>query len=242
VDDAPDKPTAADGVSDVVGDAAGNVVGAGLGLVFAGPPGALLGAAVGPVVAAPLKRAAQQLRRMLTGRQASRVQTALVTAAADIADMLSRGLTLREDGFFTNGGDDPSSAEEIAEGVLLHAATSYEQRKVPYLGHLLGSIGFRPDVRPRDAHFFTRLIDRLSYSQLVALAVVGRETPELTRIAVVHQEGAGRMRETIAQELEELSDLGLLGAYDATTERSTPCKGCRTAGSSTSTCGLPLKG
>lgn len=53
---------------------------------------------------------------------------------------LSQGESLRHDGFFTAPDGAPSSASEVAEGVLAHAANSYEQRKTEYFGHRLASI------------------------------------------------------------------------------------------------------
>jgi hypothetical protein len=53
---------------------------------------------------------------------------------------------------------------------MLHAASAYQERKVPYIGFLWASLLFRPDLSLDYAHVLLRLADRVSYRQLQVIA------------------------------------------------------------------------
>lgn len=192
-------------------EAGGNLAGVGLGALFAGADGAVAGAVVGPSVALLLKQAVAQIGGWITGRQAERVSETIRVAATDLEQYLAEGAKIGE--AFASGQSD---AEDIAEGILQTVAFSYEQKKAIYLGHMLASIAVRPDISVADAHRLTRVVDQLSYRQLVWLADIGSATavnPELLSTAALlielHQE---RTVEGVADELKELSGTyGLIG-------------------------------
>jgi hypothetical protein len=77
---------------------------------------------------------------------------------------------LRDDGFF---GDEPSSASEILEGVLLAARDSFEEKKVRYLGYLYASIACTDQISTYLANRLIVQAQRLTYRQLVLLAMIG---------------------------------------------------------------------
>jgi hypothetical protein len=106
-----------------------------------------------------------------------------------------------------------SDAEELLEGVLLHAGNAYEERKVPYLGNIFASVAFRSDISPQYAHFLADLAERLTYRQLVAIAFFRNRQfrDRLAMLAVDQEEGAGPSPPDIRAEIDELARLYLLG-------------------------------
>ena len=148
----------------------GASVGAGVGLLIGGPPGAIAGAAVGSLV----EVGADFAHRQLSKRQAVRTGTALGYAAERASNRLLAGDDLRDDGFFTlQGGRRPS--DEVGEAVLSAVRDESEMRKVPFLGYLLANVGFEPNVDARSAHALIRVAQDLTYTQLCLLALVARK-------------------------------------------------------------------
>jgi hypothetical protein len=187
-------------------DAGGNLAGVGLGVLFAGPEGAVAGAMVGPSVALAIRQAVEQIGGWIGGRQADRVSETIRVAASDIEQHLSEGRKISA--AFADAGNKSSAAEEIAEGVLQTAAFSYEQRKATYLGHLLASVAVRDDISVADAHRLTRLVGSLSYRQLACLAGIGNgptEVPTITA-AVVMVMNKNETADGVADEINELTN------------------------------------
>jgi hypothetical protein len=201
-------------------DVGGNLASIGLGALFAGADGAVAGAFVGPTLATALRSATEQISGWIGGRQAERVSEAIRTAALDIQDYCAQGHSVRED--FLGGGSGSVAAEEIAEGLLQTVAFSYEQRKAPYLGHLLASVAVRPDISVADAHHLISLVDRFSYRQLVTLAAIGAGLVRRDALAAGTVLTRRRMGRALAVELEELSSTyGLVGETGTDEEDST---------------------
>jgi hypothetical protein len=187
-------------------DTDGNLAGVGLGVLFAGPEGAVAGAMVGPSVALAIRQAVEQIGGWVGGRQADRVSETIRVAASDIEQHLSEGRKISA--AFADAGNKSSAAEEIAEGVLQIAAFSYEQRKATYLGHLLASVAVRDDISVADAHRLTRLVGSLSYRQLACLAGIGNgptEVPTITA-AVVMVMSKNETADGVADEINELTN------------------------------------
>jgi hypothetical protein len=156
---------------------AGSVTGAAIGLLAAGPPGALLGATAGPIVARLVRRVGGELQeRVLGERERARVGAAAAYALTNIKGLLEEGQELRQDGFFeaADGAERPA-AEEVFEGVLLRARDAYEEKKIEYLGYLFTTVAFRPEISAADANQILAIADRLTYRQLVVLAVLSDE-------------------------------------------------------------------
>jgi hypothetical protein len=149
----------------------GGLVGAGLGLLMAGPPGALAGGGLGPAFASGLKEVA---RRLLGRREEVRIGGALRYAYDAIKELEEGGNPIRTDDFFdiTNSGQ--SSADEIVEGVLLAAQRSYEERKVQFIGYLMANIAFEEAVNRTSANWLIKTAQELTWTQLVLLSLVGR--------------------------------------------------------------------
>jgi hypothetical protein len=86
-------------------DIVGTTLGAGLGLLVGGPPGAFLGGATGAAVTNGLKRVGAELNsRMLGPRQRIRMGAALLYAADEISARIVNGELVREDRFFEARG------------------------------------------------------------------------------------------------------------------------------------------
>ncbi len=140
------------------------------------------GAALQPLVAGAINRIGALIYQRLTGpAQQRRAGGALFVARARIRERLESGDKPRDDGFFDEMGGDRAPAEELLEGVLLQAADSYQQRKVQYLGEFYASLVFATGLDPAYAHALLRVADRLTYRQLVLLALIGG--PLRTRVS-----------------------------------------------------------
>lgn len=152
------------------GEITGGAAGAGIGLLVAGPPGAVGGALVGSLI----RVGADFAHRHLSARQRRRAGTVLGAAADRVQDRLTAGDQIRDDGFFTERSDRESPADEVMEAVLIAVRDEPEQRKVPYMGYLIANIAFDPTVDERTGHDLVVEAGALSYTQLVLLAAVAR--------------------------------------------------------------------
>jgi len=147
---------------------------------FGSAVGAFLGAAVDPATAAVAAMAGTWLgsvgadiaRRTLSPRQELRAGELLIQATAALAIKEQvEGLTIRDDGFFDG---ERSNGEEFAEGVLLAAMDTYEERKLPYLGNLLANVAVMPTIDAGTANYALRIGERLSWAELCILTIFDR--------------------------------------------------------------------
>jgi len=192
-------------------EATGAAVGGAIGLLL-GPPGAVVGAAGGVLIAKTLERGALEIHdRVLTERQQRRSADAFITATGEIQERLKDGESLRDDGFFDQTDESDSDAAEILEGALLKAADTYEQKKVEYLGRFFSHLVFRPEVSKHDAVFLMELLDRLTYGQVVMLAIFGRSVDfRLDEVMARISDGEFEPA-SLALELADLGERGLFG-------------------------------
>jgi hypothetical protein len=194
-------------------DLAGASVGAAVGLV-GGAPGAFGGAAAGVAATRALRHLGSEVeQRWLAPRQRIRVGAAFAVAAESIALRLEAGETPRSDGFFDSRAGERSPAEELLEGVLVAAADSYEERKVPYLGRLFASLVFDSAVSRGFANFMIRTAERLTFQQLVIMAVVweGDATPAAEEARTEGPPKRVLFSDEVGMEVDELERLGLVG-------------------------------
>lgn len=199
------------------GDVVGAAAGAALGTI-GGPPGIAAGAVGGVAITRLVKRLGAELHERILGpRQRARAGAALAVAVERIRTRVEAGETPRDDGFFDASDGERAPADELLEGVLLHAANAYQDRKVPYLAALFASLAFRSDISPAYGHYLIRLADRLTYRQLCALAFFAErgESIDLTRLEGDRQERGHRpFEQGLGRELDELAgDLGVLGIW-----------------------------
>ena len=146
-----------------------------MGLLVAGPVGAAIGGATGTALAMALKRLGSEIaERLLSPREQARIGYVLGQAVIEIQERIDQGEALREDGFFDARQGGRSDAEEVAESVLLKSQREAEEKKLPYMAHLLANIAFDPAISAEMAHQITKIAEQLTYRQLciLKLAVV----------------------------------------------------------------------
>jgi hypothetical protein len=199
--------------ADIVGNA---VAGSAIGFMTGGPPGAVAGAITGTL--APL--AVNTLRligidvsnRLLSPREQTRIGAVLSLAAVGIQERLAAGHQIRDDVNTNRFG-------ELLEGSLLAARNAYEEKKIPLLANLLESSVF-PGFHMSDLLAALIMSERLSYRQLLTLAVIGQNcesggfdnlyslrTERVPRIVVI---GISESERGIMSELLYLYQVGLL--------------------------------
>jgi hypothetical protein len=134
-------------------------------------------------------------------------------AAAAIARRLESGELPRADEFFDQDRNDRAAAEELLEGVLQAAADAYEERKVPFLGTLYAAIAFDESIGRAYANLLIRSARRLSFRQLVVLAVLWEGDAAEMAAAAAREEPPRSLvtSDELAPEIDELERLGLLG-------------------------------
>ena len=147
----------------------GAAIGAALGSL-GGPGGAAIGGVAGKLVENLISRVGKEFsERHLGTREKVRVGTVLVIAAEEIRRRRESGESLREDGFFDEKQTGRSDAEEVAEGVLLKVQREPEEKKIEYMGYLLASIAFNPQISVHMAHQLSKNAEQLTYRQLCIL-------------------------------------------------------------------------
>ena len=155
--------------SNIVGTAAGGLAGQ----ITAGPAGAVggmvAGAFVGETIAPVLSEIGQ---RVLSTRQKERVGAVSILATNMLQEALANGSRLRGDAFLRARADGRSPAAEVIEHVMLAAQSSFEERKLPHLAAALTSIALAEHVDERTAHWIVGTLERLSWTKLVALALI----------------------------------------------------------------------
>lgn len=154
---------------------AGGAVGGALGFLAGSPAGGALIGAAGTAVAMSLKHIGQEASgRLLGQREAIRVGGVLALAAEELRQRIEQGEHVRTDGFFERNPAGRSDAEEVAESVLLKSQREPEEKKIPYMAHLLASVAFDPEIGAHMAHQITKAAEQLTYRQLclMKLAVV----------------------------------------------------------------------
>lgn len=185
---------------------AGGAVGGALVFLAEEPVEAASLGAVGAAVAMALRRLGQEASERLLGpREQVRVGGVLAIAAAEIDQRLSDGDKIRTDGFFDLNDSGRSDGEEVAESVLLKSQREPEEKKIPYMGHLLSSVAFEPTISANMAHQLAKAAEQLTYRQLclLKLAVV----KQAFALRVTDYRGQGSFTKELYQVLYECLDL-----------------------------------
>lgn len=151
---------------------AGGAVGGALGFVAAGPVGAAAFGAGGAAAAAALRHIGDETsNRFLGAREQVRVGGVLALTAAEVRQRLEQGEGLRTDGFFEQPDSGRSEAEEVVESVLLKSQREAEERKLPYMAHLLSSVAFDASINNYMAHQLVKAAEQLTYRQLCLIRI-----------------------------------------------------------------------
>lgn len=187
---------------------AGGAVG---GALVGGPPGAAAGQIVNIV-------ASEIASRSLGDRERERVDRFEREAMALVRERLERGESPRTDDYFTPPrsvarrvsapwGYPQPPVYELVEAGMMNAGRSYEERKVPYLAALTVALMFDGTLAPAYCHQLQQLGDRLSYRQLVCLAIFGQGY----RDEAIQADDRFSEEHGIVLELDGLARDGLLG-------------------------------
>ena len=196
---------------------AGGAAGAALGLLIGGPVGAVVGGAGGPMAAITLRSIGQEiLERQLGPQEKVRVGAAFAIAAADIRQRIENGESIRTNGFFDEKQTGRSDAEEVAESMLLKVQREPEEKKIQYMGYLLSSIAFDPQISVHMAHQLVKASEQLTYRQLCILKLCVVKDNFLhnrrnTGYPKLYQGGVNNLTKELYQVLHEYWDLYLRG-------------------------------
>jgi hypothetical protein len=203
---------------------AGALVAGGVGLV-GGPAGALGGAAAGWVAGEALAKLGVEVMSRVTGRGQERAAATVLMIEQDRREHEDRGESPRQDGFFDDRGDLRPEEHELLEAVLLSAANTFEERKLPYLAHLFDGVKFDASLKTADALFLSRIADQLTYRQLQGLAVIAsyeQHEMGLVEAKTAHETGSRRPDPAFMREFDDLATRGLVGVESTSLVIRTP--------------------
>lgn len=147
------------------------------------PAVALTGSLVGATLTAALSEASAQ---KLSRREKERIGALAILASSRLRQMLGEGAKLRGDDFIRSRVDGRSPADEVIEHGVIAARTAYEERKLPFLANALAHIAVSEWIDETTAHWVLSTLESMSWSKLVALALVdAHETAPLPDTKVV---------------------------------------------------------
>jgi hypothetical protein len=149
--------------------------GAGIGTIIAGPAGTIVGAGAGWAAEKLMAVAGEMALRHLAPRAQVRVGRVVLLAHDEISARIMNGEQPRDE-LRDDVMPGRSPAEELVEAVLKASADTHEERKLPYLAHLLAAIAFEADLTPAHENQLISIADGLTYRQLVELAVYAEIT------------------------------------------------------------------
>lgn len=158
-------------VTELAGGAAGSAASAVIGSLLADPvSAAAAGGLMGTAATIAVKSLGQELSsRLLSPREQARVGRVYVLAAAQVIERCRNGEKVRYDGFFVNRDNRRSDAEEVWESALLKSQREPEEKKLPYMAHLLANVAFNTEISAEMAHQMTKMAESLTYRQLCIL-------------------------------------------------------------------------
>lgn len=203
-----------DKVFEYGGAAASAAVGAGIGLVAAGPGGAVVGTLAGTLIENVVKKIGEEIKeRKLSKAENKKVGSVYTLASENIAQKINSGKVLRGDDFFSDSEEDRSTAEEILERTLFAAQREAEEKKLPYYSRMYANIAFSTDVTRPIANQTIKIAEQLTYRQLLILNVIGtHQTIGLPFKKTAYANVAGLTNVAIASEVFELYRMSLLSS------------------------------
>jgi hypothetical protein len=188
---------------------AGGAVGGALGFLAAGPAGAAALGAGGAAAAFALTHIGEEVsERLLAPREKVRIGGVLALASAEIGERIANGDQLRTDGFFPlpEATQAPrSDAEEVVESIILKTQREPEEKKLPYMAHLISSVAFDPSVSAFMAHQVVKMAEQLTYRQLCILRLAA--TRNSFNLRSVNYRGQRSFSKELYQVLYECLDL-----------------------------------
>ena len=153
--------------TEIAGGSFSGIAATATGFVLGGPEGAVVGGAVGSSAAMGFRWLGTEISSRFMGpREHQRIGYVFTLAASEIAMRIENGEAVREDGFFDERSDSRSDAKEVWEGILMKSQRESEEKKLPFMAHLLASVAFDASVSPNMAHQLTKAAEELTYRQL----------------------------------------------------------------------------
>lgn len=186
-----------------------------------------------PAAQAALTYAALQYVRYTAeddpGRE--RVLDAATSAANILRDALAENKTLRDDGFFP-----PPTAtrlekkasgrrgkrrlgDQLAEGVLLAAKTTFEDKKATHLGYFYAFVALDPQIDAGLASWLLAQAEALTWTQYVLLAALDPETEAGLPVGSLSESLDGYRNWGTREQLEDLISKGFVVERQELTER-----------------------
>lgn len=196
--------------SEIAGGATGSALGSLFGSLLAGPVGAAAGGAIGTAATLAVKSIGHEVSsRVLSPREQVRVGGVYVLAAAEIVERCKNGESVRDDEFFDAANNGRSEAEEVWESTLLKSQREPEEKKLPYMAHLLANLAFDTHISAAMAHQMTKAAEHMTYRQLCILQLsASKERFTLRRESY---RGQGSFPKDLYQILYEYYDLKNMG-------------------------------
>ena len=143
--------------AEIAGGAFASLAGTATGLVVAGPEGALVGGAAGSSITMALRWLGQEMSSRLLGpREEQRLGYVFTLAAAEVAERINAGEQVRQDEIFSDNPSGRSEGEEVWESILMKSQREPEEKKLPYMAHLLANLAFDPEIGSHMAHQVTK--------------------------------------------------------------------------------------
>ena len=201
--------------AELAGGGASPVVGSVIGSLL-GPAGAAVGGVLGVATTIVFKKIAHDLSsRLLSPREQARVGGVYILAAAEIVERRQNGEKVRDDGFFDTGDLGRSDAEEVWESTLLKSQKEPEEKKLPYMAHLLANVAFDAEISAAMAHQMMKMSESMTYRQLCILQLsVSKERFRLRQRSYDGQESFPKNLYQLLYEYYDLSNKGLINFGD----------------------------
>jgi len=199
--------------SEITGGAAGSIVG----FLAAGPAGAVVGGASGPIITRVVKKIAAEIRQRFLGhREEVRIGATLTYAVKKIKEKIDNGQQVRQDDFFDYEKNNRPPAEEITEGVLIASQKEHQEKKLQYYGNLLANLAFDTRYDKEQANHLLKVAQLLTYRQLCLLALFAKK--EHYGLRQEDYRGQKQFNQDLLILLQETYELNSLGMLDCSGE------------------------
>lgn len=150
----------------------GNLATTVTGYLVAGPPGALAGSAVGPIVTTLGELSGDFLARNLSNREIEKVALGFTYSVNRIWERLLAG-EIPQQSFFATSANGKSPAHEILEGVLTKCKNEHEEKKARYIGNIFGNAAFL-EASPALVNQVLRVGEIMTYRQMCVVSLIER--------------------------------------------------------------------
>lgn len=153
----------------------GNISGVALGLLIAGPIGAIGGAALVPLLTSVFKKVGVEISEIFLGkREEIRVGATIALSVNKLDNEIKAGKKLRTDNFYNTTNLNRSNAETLLEGTLLKAKNEYEEKKIIFYSNFITNVNLDESISFEKADRILRIIERISFRQIVILSYISK--------------------------------------------------------------------